>query len=107
MFAVFGNFLFADIKEGDVIDPTYKNFEVFHNSILLVFALSTGEDWNKVMYDCSRTPQSPIPCVEGINCSNGAAYNYWYFYLIVFVCSHVMLNLFILVIIEQFEKYYL
>lgn len=27
--------------------------------------------------------------------------------LLVLVCSHVMLNLFILVIIQQFEKYYL
>jgi len=107
MFAIFGNFLFSPISEGDVIDPVYKNFEVFHTSILLVFALSTGEDWNKVMYDCNRTPMSPIPCVEGINCSSGAAYNYWYFYLIVFVCSHVMLNLFILVIIQQFDHYYL
>lgn len=72
MFAVFGNFLFNTTKEGDVVDPVYKNFEVFHTSILLVFALSTGEDWNKVMYDCNRTPLSPIPCVEGINCSTGA-----------------------------------
>jgi len=27
--------------------------------------------------------------------------------LLVLVCTHVMLNLFILVIIQQFEKYYL
>ena len=107
MFAIFGNFLFHPISEGDVIDPVYKNFKVFHTSILLVFALSTGEDWNKVMYDCNRTPHSPIPCVVGINCSSGAAYNFWFFYLIVFVCSHVMLNLFILVIIQQFDHYYL
>jgi hypothetical protein len=99
MFAVFGNFLFNNILEGDVIDPNYKNFINFHNSILLVFALSTGEDWNKAMYDCNRTPKSPIPCIQGINCSTGSAFNYWYFMLIVFVCSHVMLNLFILVII--------
>ena len=56
MFAVLGNFLFFPVKTGDVIDPVHKNFDGFFNSFLMVFALSTGEDWNKVMYDCNRTP---------------------------------------------------
>lgn len=30
-----------------------------------------------------------------------------YFMVLILVCTHVMLNLFILVIIQQFEKYYL
>jgi hypothetical protein len=56
MFAVFGNFLFNTIQEGVVVDPEYKNFITFHSAFLLVFALSTGEDWNVVMQDCNRTP---------------------------------------------------
>ena len=64
MFAVLGNFLFYPVKTGDVIDPVYKNFDGFLNSFLLVFALSTGEDWNKVMYDCNRTPDSANGCIE-------------------------------------------
>lgn len=37
------------------MDPDYKNFKNFYSSFVLLFALSTGEDWNKVMFDCSRT----------------------------------------------------
>ena len=54
MFSVLGNFLFAKVVIGDVIDGDIKNFKNFMNSFLLLFALSTGEDWNKVMFDCSR-----------------------------------------------------
>jgi len=70
---------------------------------VLLFALTTGEDWNKVMFDTTRTKE--WGCVEGINC--GKFFGYPFFFLLVILCSYVMLNLFILVIIQQFEKYYL
>jgi len=54
MFAILGNFAFGNVKEGEVINEL-KNFGTFLNSFLFLFALSTGEDWNKVMYDCTRT----------------------------------------------------
>lgn len=69
----------------------------------MVFALATGEDWNKVMFDCSRSPADG--CIKGETCGTG--WSIIYFVLLVLVCSHVMLNLFILVIIQQFEHYYL
>jgi hypothetical protein len=56
MFAVLGNFLFKDVTGGDVINET-KNYGDAMNAFLFLFALSTGEDWNKVMFDCSRTPE--------------------------------------------------
>ena len=59
------------------------------------------------MWDCNRTKESEPPCIEGVNCSSGNYANFWYFYMLVLLCSHVMLNLFILVIIQQFEHYYL
>ena len=105
MFSVLGNFMFNTVREGDVIDPDFKNFRDFHTSFILVFALSTGEDWNKVMFDVNRTPADN--CVKGITCGMDSPLGYWYFILLVLVCSHVMLNLFILVIIQQFEHYYL
>ena len=42
MFSVLGNFLFAKVVIGDVIDGDIKNFKNFMNSFLLLFALSTG-----------------------------------------------------------------
>jgi hypothetical protein len=104
MLSVLANFTFSKVIEGDVIDPDYKNFRDFLNSFVLLFALSTGEDWNKVMFDCSRTKE--WGCVEGINCG-APFFSFIFFIMMILICSYVMLNLFILVIIQQFEKYYL
>lgn len=103
MFSVLGNFLFNTVVSGEVVDSDIKNFKNFLNSFLLLFALSTGEDWNKVMFDCSRDKK--WGCIENINC--GSNFAFIFFMMLILVCSHVMLNLFILVIIQQFEKYYL
>mmetsp|Transcript_20713 Transcript_20713/g.31744 ORF Transcript_20713/g.31744 Transcript_20713/m.31744 type:complete len:409 (-) Transcript_20713:54-1280(-) len=102
MFSILGNYLFSEVRIGDVIDDL-KNFSNFLSSFLLLFALSTGEDWNKIMFDCSRTPAEG--CIVNQTC--GSTWAFAYFFMLILVCSHVMLNLFILVIIQQFEKYYL
>ena len=52
MLATLGTFLFKDVIEGDVVDPHYKNFKTFGDGFLHLFAISTGEDWNRLMYDC-------------------------------------------------------
>mmetsp|Transcript_7183 Transcript_7183/g.12108 ORF Transcript_7183/g.12108 Transcript_7183/m.12108 type:complete len:1503 (-) Transcript_7183:75-4583(-) len=102
MFSILGNYLFQEVIVGDVIDE-WKNFGNFLNSFLLLFALSTGEDWNKIMFDVGRTEVDN--CIPNETC--GSSWSYLYFMILVLVCTHVMLNLFILVIIQQFEKYYL
>lgn len=102
MFAVAGNSLFREVRTGDVVDEL-KNFGNFLSAFILLFAVSTGEDWNKIMFDCSRTEADG--CIQGETCGSGAAFAY--FFLLILICTHVMLNLFILVIIQQFEKYYL
>ena len=91
MLATVGVVFFKDIEEGRVIDPQFKNFKTFGDGFLLLFAISTGEDWNRLMYDCWR----------------GNAIAPLYFIVFILLVTHIMLNLFILVIIEQFEKYYL
>ena len=53
------------------------------------------------MYDCIDS----VPyCEKGRSC--GSSYAPVYYICFVMVITHVMLNLFILVIIQQFEKYY-
>jgi len=56
MFAVLGVFFFNGLTTGEVIDENYKNFKNFGSAYLLLFAIATGEDWNKLMYDCVDTP---------------------------------------------------
>ena len=96
MFSILGNFMFWQVTRGDTIDDL-KNFTKFDNAFLLLFALSTGEDWNAIMFDCSRTEADG--CIKGETCGL-APYSYWYFYIMVLVCAYIMLNLFILVIIQ-------
>ena len=96
MFSILGNFLFNEIIRGEVIDDL-KNFTKFDNAFLLLFAIATGEDWNKIMFDCSRTEADG--CIRGETCG-AAPISYMYFYVMVLVCSYVMLNLFVLVIIQ-------
>jgi len=101
MMATLGWFMFADVTEGLVISE-YKNFTLFHSSFLLLFSISTGEDWNRIMYDTFDTP--PF-CVQGKTCGTSLAP--FYFVAFIMLVTHIMLNLFILVIIQQFEKFYL
>ena len=94
--AILGQFMFSGVTEGEVIGD-YKNFTVFHRSFLLLFSISTGEDWNLIMYDCSKT----LPdCEPGQTC--GSYFAPAYFIAVITLVTYVMLNLFILVIIQQF-----
>jgi hypothetical protein len=70
-----------------------------------VFATTTGEDWNKVMFECGRRPTDlPVPCDPEKNC--GSVYSTIYFMILVVGNSYIMLNLFILVITQNFEENY-
>ena len=99
--SVLGNTLFSEVIEGEVIGE-YKNFTNFHQSFMILFAISTGEDWNVIMYDCLKTPPG---CEAGVNCGSSLAP--LFFIIFIMLVTNIMLNLFILVIIQQFSKYYI
>lgn len=87
MFATLGVFFFSGITEGNIINPGFKNFTRFGDGFLLLFAIATGEAWNEIMYDCYLG--------EG-----GSPFAPAYYITFIMLVTHVMLNLFILVIIE-------
>ena len=88
VFSVLGVFLFQDIKNGTIIDDL-NNFENFHHAMVLLFRCSTGENWWVFMFDCFKsTPYAPL---------------FWILFMV--IGSFIMMNLFILVIIDEFEKY--
>lgn len=93
--AVLANTMFYDVTEGNVISE-YKNFNNFHQSFSLLFSISTGEDWNRVMYDCMRLPEDG--CIPGKTCGSPIAPVFFLSFNM--IVSNVMLNLFILVIIQ-------
>jgi len=62
--------------------------------MILLFVISTGENWPLVMYDVANQK----PFCEKTTCGNKLAP--LYFIMFVMVVQKIMLNLFILVIIQ-------
>ena len=88
IFSVLGVFLFKDITTGNIIDDM-NNFSNFSYAMVLLFRCSTGENWWFFMFDTYKaTPYAPL---------------FWIPFIV--ICSFIMLNLFILVILDEFEKY--
>ena len=106
MFAVLGVSMFQNVTGSDdvytllMLDAQYKNFINFHSGFITIFVISTGESWPLAMYDVGRQEPNcgPNTC--------GSRFAVLYFMMFVMVVQKIMLNLFILVIIQQFEQYY-
>ncbi|CAD8210431.1 unnamed protein product [Paramecium octaurelia] len=90
IFSILGVFLFQDIRDGQVISES-NNFQDFHHSFEILFQCSTGEDWHKIMFDTMR---------------GGQEYNCVFFILFIIIQQYIMLNLFILIILDQYEINY-
>ena len=102
IFSVLGVFMFREITQGKLIDPEFMNFKNFGQALILLIRFSTGEDWPTAMFDTMYTKDD---CIPGVNC--GISYSPVFFIPFIMVCTYVMLNLFIMIIIQQFEMYYL
>jgi len=95
VFAIIGVAFFSKIPQSaasECITPQ-MNFETFSTAFLTLFVLSTGENWDCVMYDY---------------CNVGGNFFlrwgcYGYFILFVLVVSFITLNLFIAIIIDNFS----
>ena len=68
----------------------HANFDNFFNALLTLFRISTGEGWEGIMFDCKDN--------EG-----GSAFSPVYFVAFVTIAQFIMLNLFIMIIVEEFE----
>jgi hypothetical protein len=101
IFAILGVFIFNKVKRGDIIGD-YVNFNNFGNAMIMCIRISTGENWNQIMFDTYDTSSS---CISGETCGTPLAPVYFISFVV--ICTFIMLNLFILVIIQQFDMYYL
>lgn len=45
IFAILATFLFKDIRQGGILNNDMVNFKDFGNSFIMMFRMSTGEDW--------------------------------------------------------------
>ncbi|KAE9412850.1 hypothetical protein Angca_007910, partial [Angiostrongylus cantonensis] len=85
----------------------HNNFQSFFNSVILLFRCATGEGWQDIMMacgaqkDCARAGSDEINYDKGQTC--GSSVSYAYFTSFVFLSSFLMLNLFVAVIMDNFD----
>ncbi|KAK3243379.1 hypothetical protein CYMTET_46962, partial [Cymbomonas tetramitiformis] len=101
LFAILGVSLFGKVKYNGELDE-HTNFRTFGSAMMLLLRSATGEAWNSIMYsvmlqeDCDSSSE----CALGECCGNNFAP--LYFDLFVIMCSFVLLNLLIAVVVDSF-----
>ncbi|KAF5405898.1 Voltage-dependent calcium channel type A subunit alpha-1 [Paragonimus heterotremus] len=101
IYAVVGMQVFGTIAINDAESQitSYNNFHSFLSAVLLLFRCATGESWQEVMLACTDGQE----CVNKSQTGCGNAISYAYFVSFNFLCSFLMLNLFVAVIMDNFD----
>ncbi|XP_048022437.1 voltage-dependent N-type calcium channel subunit alpha-1B isoform X9 [Megalobrama amblycephala] len=103
IYAIIGMQVFGNIKlnEESAINH-HNNFQTFFQALMLLFRSATGEGWHEIMLAClSERPCDDESGYSGKEC--GSDFAYFYFVSFIFLCSFLMLNLFVAVIMDNFE----
>ncbi|XP_074524114.1 voltage-dependent R-type calcium channel subunit alpha-1E [Halichoeres trimaculatus] len=107
IYAIIGMQVFGNIKLSDKTHITqHNNFKSFSGALMLLFRSATGESWQEIMLSClggqkcEKDPAVSTPDQEG-GC--GSDFAYFYFVSFIFFSSFLMLNLFVAVIMDNFE----
>ncbi|CAK68274.1 unnamed protein product (macronuclear) [Paramecium tetraurelia] len=101
IFALFGCQLYGKIDSGQVMDDLI-NFTNFGNAMLALFKCASGDDWRTIMTDTMQ--HNPLCQEDPKYC--GSPTNQLYFILFMLLSNYVLLNLFVLGLIEQFEQFF-
>uniref|UniRef100_A0A671NVM1 Voltage-dependent N-type calcium channel subunit alpha n=1 Tax=Sinocyclocheilus anshuiensis TaxID=1608454 RepID=A0A671NVM1_9TELE len=95
---VFGNIMLSEESAINI----HNNFQTFFQALMLLFRSATGETWHEIMLSClSERPCDRDSGFTGKEC--GSDFAYFYFVSFIFLCSFLMLNLFVAVIMDNFE----
>ncbi|XP_060053772.1 voltage-dependent R-type calcium channel subunit alpha-1E isoform X7 [Erinaceus europaeus] len=107
IYAIIGMQVFGNIKlDEESHINRHNNFRSFFGSLMLLFRSATGEAWQEIMLSClgekGCEPDTTAPSQnENERCGTDLAYVY--FVSFIFFCSFLMLNLFVAVIMDNFE----
>ncbi|XP_047501360.1 voltage-dependent calcium channel type A subunit alpha-1-like isoform X32 [Penaeus chinensis] len=105
IYAIIGMQVFGNID----LDPTtsitrHNNFRNFAEGIMLLFRCATGEAWQSIMLSCIKgRPCDPDALKNNSMKTCGSNVAYMYFVTFIFLCSFLMLNLFVAVIMDNFD----
>lgn len=89
IYIIFGCNAFKTIKNGLIFDE-YVNFKNASYAIMTLFKVSTADNWGFIMFD-TMDQINPLSAI--------------YFITFYVITSYVLINLFILVLLQQFENY--
>ncbi|KAG4066428.1 hypothetical protein HA402_007064 [Bradysia odoriphaga] len=103
IYAVVGMQVFGNIEiDPDTSITRHNNFQEFSKALMLLFRSSTGEAWPNIMLDCMQNRN----CEESSGKKHGecgSPVSVIYFVSFIFFCSFLMLNLFVAVIMDNFD----
>nr|XP_020451530.1 voltage-dependent R-type calcium channel subunit alpha-1E-like [Monopterus albus] len=111
IYAIIGMQVFGNIKLNDESHINqHNNFKTFFYALMLLFRSATGESWQEIMLSClSGQECEPDPSIAPLTMSPdheggcGTDFAYCYFVSFIFFSSFLMLNLFVAVIMDNFE----
>ncbi|XP_077309237.1 voltage-dependent R-type calcium channel subunit alpha-1E isoform X4 [Lithobates pipiens] len=108
IYAIIGMQVFGNIRlEEESHINRHNNFRSFSSSLMLLFRSATGEAWQEIMLSClgdkGCEPDTSAPGGHNENERCGTDLAYVYFVSFIFFCSFLMLNLFVAVIMDNFE----
>ncbi|XP_038191792.1 voltage-dependent N-type calcium channel subunit alpha-1B isoform X2 [Arvicola amphibius] len=101
IYAIIGMQVFGNIAlDDDTSINRHNNFRTFLQALMLLFRSATGEAWHEIMLSCLGN-RACDPHANASEC--GSDFAYFYFVSFIFLCSFLMLNLFVAVIMDNFE----
>ncbi|VDN51801.1 unnamed protein product [Dracunculus medinensis] len=108
IYAIVGMQVFGNIwLDASTEINRHNNFQSFVNSLILLFRCATGEAWQDIMMACTAGKYCAKPNTFDMNLTKGPTcgtqMSYAYFTSFVFLSSFLMLNLFVAVIMDNFD----
>lgn len=111
IYAIIGMQIFGNIKlDSSTAINRHNHFQNFLVALLLLFRCATGEGWQEIMQaclsgaTCEKKPSElnkTKPLVVSNTC--GSDFSYAYFCSFIFFSTFLMLNLFVAVIMDNFD----
>ncbi|XP_018365717.1 PREDICTED: voltage-dependent calcium channel type D subunit alpha-1-like isoform X2 [Trachymyrmex cornetzi] len=106
IYAVIGMQVFGKIAiDDDTAIDRNNNFQSFPQAVLVLFRSATGEAWQEIMMDCSSQPS--VKCdfnsdeLDKDSCGSDIAFPYFISFYV--LCSFLIINLFVAVIMDNFD----
>ncbi|XP_067209243.1 muscle calcium channel subunit alpha-1 isoform X2 [Linepithema humile] len=108
IYAVIGMQVFGKIAiDDDTSINRNNNFQSFPQAVLVLFRSATGEAWQEIMMACSSNP-GIVKCDSNsdeinnpVGCGSDIAFPYFISFYV--LCSFLIINLFVAVIMDNFD----